>query len=82
MRRGENTAADIEKHAKQWIETNQAEVDRWLGEARSAATRQLGGHLSNVNTSEPAGAVEAETQASLWDRGSTWASSSRLRPSR
>jgi glycine betaine/proline transport system substrate-binding protein len=36
MRRGENTAADIEKHAKQWIEANKAEVDRWLGEARSA----------------------------------------------
>ena len=38
MRRGENTAADIEKHAKQWIEANKAEVDRWLGEARSATT--------------------------------------------
>ena len=37
MRRGENTAADIERHAKQWIEANRAEVDRWLGEARSAA---------------------------------------------
>jgi glycine betaine/proline transport system substrate-binding protein len=37
MRRGENTAADIERHAKQWIETNRAEVDRWLGEARAAA---------------------------------------------
>ena len=36
MRRGENTQADIEKHAKQWIEANKAEVDRWLGEARSA----------------------------------------------
>jgi glycine betaine/proline transport system substrate-binding protein len=36
MRRGENTTADIEKHAKQWIEANKAEVDRWLGEARSA----------------------------------------------
>jgi glycine betaine/proline transport system substrate-binding protein len=38
MRRGENTAADIEKHAKQWIQANRTEVDRWLGEARSAAT--------------------------------------------
>jgi glycine betaine/proline transport system substrate-binding protein len=37
MRRGENTAADIEQHAKGWIQTNRAEVDRWLGEARSAA---------------------------------------------
>ena len=37
MRRGENTQADIERHAKQWIQTNRAEVDRWLGEARSAA---------------------------------------------
>ena len=36
MRRGENTGADIEKHAKQWIQSNRAEVDRWLGEARSA----------------------------------------------
>ncbi|WP_284242398.1 glycine betaine/L-proline ABC transporter substrate-binding protein ProX [Neomesorhizobium albiziae] len=38
MRRGENTAADIERHAIQWIEANKAEVDRWLGEARSATT--------------------------------------------
>ena len=37
MRHGENTQADIERHAKQWIQTNRAEVDRWLGEARSAA---------------------------------------------
>ena len=37
MRRGENTAADIEKHAKQWIEAHKAEVDRWLSEARSVA---------------------------------------------
>jgi glycine betaine/proline transport system substrate-binding protein len=37
MRQGENTQADIERHAKQWIQTNRAEVDRWLGEARSAA---------------------------------------------
>jgi glycine betaine/proline transport system substrate-binding protein len=36
MRRGENTAANVEKHAKQWIEANKAEVDRWLAEARSA----------------------------------------------
>lgn len=38
MRRGENTGADIEKHAAQWIEANRAEVDRWLDEARAAAT--------------------------------------------
>jgi glycine betaine/proline transport system substrate-binding protein len=38
MRQGENTAANIEKHAKQWIEANKAEVDRWLSEARAAAT--------------------------------------------
>ena len=37
MRQGENTQADIERHAKQWIQTHRAEVDRWLGEARSAA---------------------------------------------
>jgi glycine betaine/proline transport system substrate-binding protein len=43
MRRGENTAADIEKHAKQWIQTNRAEVDRWLSEAGSAATQEQGG---------------------------------------
>ena len=38
MRRGENTAADIERHAEEWIEANQSVVDGWLGEARSAAT--------------------------------------------
>jgi glycine betaine/proline transport system substrate-binding protein len=36
MRRGENNAADVERHAKQWIEANKAMVDRWLAEARSA----------------------------------------------
>ena len=40
MRHGENTQADIERHAKQWIQTNRVEVDRWLGEARSAAGSQ------------------------------------------
>lgn len=37
MRRGENTAADIEKHAEQWIEAHQGEVDGWLSAARTAA---------------------------------------------
>jgi glycine betaine/proline transport system substrate-binding protein len=37
MRQGENTQADIERHAKLWIQTNRALVDSWLGEARAAA---------------------------------------------
>ena len=38
MRRGENSAADIERHAEEWIEANQSVVDGWLAEARTAAT--------------------------------------------
>ena len=37
MRQGQNTQADIERHAKLWIQTNRAQVDGWLGEARAAA---------------------------------------------
>jgi glycine betaine/proline transport system substrate-binding protein len=38
MHRGEKTAADIERHAKAWIDANRAKVDGWLSEARAAAT--------------------------------------------
>ena len=37
MHQGENTTADIERQARQWIEAHRAEVDHWLDEARSAA---------------------------------------------
>jgi len=34
---GENSSEDIQRHAKAWIEENQAAVDAWLNQARSAA---------------------------------------------
>ncbi|MBG7610486.1 MAG: glycine betaine/L-proline ABC transporter substrate-binding protein ProX [Anaerolineae bacterium] len=34
---GENSSEDIQRHAKAWIEENQAAVDAWLDQARSAA---------------------------------------------
>jgi len=37
MRQGQNTQADIERQAQLWIQTNRAQVDRWLGEARAVA---------------------------------------------
>ena len=33
---GENSQADIARHAREWIETNQDTVDGWLAAARSA----------------------------------------------
>lgn len=37
MRKGEDSQRDIEIQAKDWIKEHRTEVDRWLGEARSAA---------------------------------------------
>ena len=37
MNEGENTQADIERHADEWIEANRDLVDGWLEEARAAA---------------------------------------------
>jgi glycine betaine/proline transport system substrate-binding protein len=37
MRDGEDSAADIERHADAWIKANRATFDRWLDEARAAA---------------------------------------------
>jgi len=37
MNEGENTQADIERHAEEWIEANRDLVDGWLEEARAAA---------------------------------------------
>ncbi len=34
---GENSAADIERHATDWIAAHQAEYDAWLAAAREAA---------------------------------------------
>ncbi len=36
MRQGENSAADIERHAREWIEQERRTVDAWLREARAA----------------------------------------------
>lgn len=36
MEEGENSQADIERHAREWIENNRAAVDRWLTAARAA----------------------------------------------
>jgi len=35
---GENTDADVERHAAEWMEANRSLVDSWLETARSAAT--------------------------------------------
>ena len=37
MNNGENSAADLKRHAKEWIQANQAQWDAWLDEARAAA---------------------------------------------
>ncbi|ESQ17476.1 MAG: glycine betaine/L-proline ABC transporter substrate-binding protein ProX [Thiohalocapsa sp. PB-PSB1] len=37
MRDGEDSAADIEKHADAWIAANRAKFDSWLEQARAAA---------------------------------------------
>jgi glycine betaine/proline transport system substrate-binding protein len=34
---GENTTADVNRHAAEWIEANRAKVDEWLTTARDAA---------------------------------------------
>ena len=34
---GENTTADVNRHAAEWIEANRAQVDEWLSAARDAA---------------------------------------------
>ncbi|MCY3662545.1 MAG: glycine betaine/L-proline ABC transporter substrate-binding protein ProX [bacterium] len=34
---GENTTADVNRHAAEWIEANRAQVDEWLTAARDAA---------------------------------------------
>lgn len=41
MVRGEDSAADIERHAEQWISNHRAEIDQWLSE--SAAARSADG---------------------------------------
>ena len=33
---GENTEADVQRHAQQWIDANRPLVDEWLAEARAA----------------------------------------------
>lgn len=37
MRDGENSAADIERHADAWIKANRKTFDAWIAEARAAA---------------------------------------------
>ena len=37
MQAGENTQADIETHAEEWIVLNRDLFDSWLGQARAAA---------------------------------------------
>ena len=37
MHNGENSAADIKRHAAEWIKAHRAEFDGWLADARAAA---------------------------------------------
>jgi glycine betaine/proline transport system substrate-binding protein len=37
MNRGEDSAEDIQRHAREWIKENQAQWDEWMAEARAAA---------------------------------------------
>lgn len=37
MHNGENSAADIKRHADEWIKAHRSEFDRWLADARAAA---------------------------------------------
>ena len=37
MQKGENSAADIKRHADEWIAAHRNRFDRWLNEARAAA---------------------------------------------
>ena len=34
MRDGENTPADIRRHAEEWIQNNQGTFDSWLDDAK------------------------------------------------
>jgi glycine betaine/proline transport system substrate-binding protein len=36
MNRGEDSAEDIQRHAREWIKENQAQWDEWMAEARAA----------------------------------------------
>ena len=38
MFEGEDSEADLERHAEEWIEANREQVDQWLEEARAAAS--------------------------------------------
>ena len=38
MFEGEDSEADLERHAEEWIESNREQVDQWLEEARAAAS--------------------------------------------
>ncbi|MDN3556207.1 glycine betaine/L-proline ABC transporter substrate-binding protein ProX [Halomonas maura] len=37
MQQGENSQADIRRHAEQWVDDNRAQFDEWLSQARAAA---------------------------------------------
>jgi glycine betaine/proline transport system substrate-binding protein len=37
MNNGEDSAKDIQRHAKEWIKANQEQWDEWMAEARAAA---------------------------------------------
>ncbi|WP_435100114.1 glycine betaine/L-proline ABC transporter substrate-binding protein ProX [Arhodomonas sp. AD133] len=37
MNEGEDSAADLERHAKEWIEDNQEQFDEWIAQAKEAA---------------------------------------------
>lgn len=39
MHNGENSQADIERHANAWIKANQAKFDGWIEQARKAADK-------------------------------------------
>ena len=36
MRAGQDTRADVERHAQEWIASNREQVDKWLREVRGA----------------------------------------------
>jgi len=38
MNEGEDSAEDLQRHAKEWIEANRDQVDQWLAKAREAAS--------------------------------------------
>ena len=37
MKNGEDSEADLRRHAEEWIKRNQAQFDKWLDMARAAA---------------------------------------------